>query len=466
MREAILAIGRLGFKNQSRAPGLERIATRVDGIMGDNPSESVTDSVGIEEQVENSTKDAGLNDKNTKKYADVVSKGSKDDREVNFRSLEPQTEKQGTSSSYNRFQVLEDKDNERINIGTTSRSIAEPEGGGSSDDDCENVFDETAEFLLSNDDQLLRDTEAKCILDYQTACLDEESFLKQKSKVHWLAKGDANTRFFHNYLKGKNHRSRIHSIMDSNGITWEGDLMIDAFVLHYKNFLGGQHNASLHPTDDIFVNSTVYFCHVPPRIKSSITSLIPFEEGELPVRYLGVPLITKRLCYSDCTPLIDRMDKRINLWMNKFLSFAGRLQLIRSVLSSLHVYWASVLFLPSRISMALEKKMRNFLWGKSDHLKGNAKVAWKKVCFPKCEGGLGIRRIGDMNKALMATHIWKIILNQESLWVKWVHSVRLRGHKFWEVKVPGSCSWSWRNILSVRDSIKGYIWSKAKGNGG
>ncbi|KAK1414833.1 hypothetical protein QVD17_30592 [Tagetes erecta] len=253
--------------------GMERIATSVDGIMGDKPSESVTDSVGMEEQVEKSTKEAGLNDKNTKNYADVVSKGSKDDREVNFRSLEPQTEKQvkqddksglvnvqsnkqsdGTSSSYNRFQVLEDQANECINIGTTSRSIAKPEGGGSSDDDCENVFDETAEFLLSEDDQLLRDTEAKCILDYQTACLDEESFLKQKSKVHWLAKGDANTRFFHNYLKGKNHRSRIHSIVDSNGITWEGDLMIDAFVLHYKNFLGGQHNASLHPTDDIFVN--------------------------------------------------------------------------------------------------------------------------------------------------------------------------------------------------------------------
>ncbi|KAK1429809.1 hypothetical protein QVD17_12052 [Tagetes erecta] len=126
--------------------------------MGDNPSESVTDSVGIEEQVENSTKEAGLNDKNTKKYADVVSKGSKDDREdvkqddksglVNAQSSK---QSNGTSSSYNRFQVLEDQANECINIGTTSRSIAKPEGGGISDDDCENVLDETAEFLLSED---------------------------------------------------------------------------------------------------------------------------------------------------------------------------------------------------------------------------------------------------------------------------------------------------------------------------
>ncbi|KAK1408129.1 hypothetical protein QVD17_39763 [Tagetes erecta] len=199
----------------------------------------------------------------------------------------------GTSSSYNRFQVLEDQANECINIGTTSRSIAKPEGGDISDDDCENVFDETAEFLLSEDDQLLRDKEAKGILDYQTACLDEESFLKQKSKVHWLAKGDANTRFFHNYLKGKNHRSRIHSIVDSNGTTWEGDLMIDAFVLHYKNFLGGQHNASLHPTDDIFVNRLNH--------QLALGMIEPVEREEIRQICRVLSLITIKVQYTFAT---------------------------------------------------------------------------------------------------------------------------------------------------------------------
>lgn len=36
-------------------------------------------------------------------------------------------------------------------------------------------------------------------------------------------------------------------------------------------------------------------------------------------------------------------------------------------------------------------------------MQGKAKVSWKSVCLPKCEGGLGIRRLGDMNKALMTS---------------------------------------------------------------
>nr|GEU95659.1 hypothetical protein [Tanacetum cinerariifolium] len=49
--------------------------------------------------------------------------------------------------------------------------------------------------------------------------------------------------------------------------------------------------------------------------------------------------------------------------------------------------------------------------------KGKAKVAWEVVCLPQREGGLGIRRIEDFNIALMATHIWCILINKESLWV-------------------------------------------------
>ncbi|GKE56850.1 hypothetical protein Tco_1496035, partial [Tanacetum coccineum] len=39
---------------------------------------------------------------------------------------------------------------------------------------------------------------------------------------------------------------------------------------------------------------------------------------------------------------------KINDWKNKFLSFAGRVQLVQSVLASMHIYWASVFIIPSR----------------------------------------------------------------------------------------------------------------------
>ena len=140
--------------------------------------------------------------------------------------------------------------------------------------------------------------------------------------------------------------------------------------------------------------STAYFCNVRNHVKIAILQVIPFVEGTLPVKYLGVPLVTTRLIFRDCKELVERLSNRINDWKNKSLSFAGRLQLIQSVLSSMHIYWASVFILPSRIIHDLEQLMRGFLWGKGEGQKAKSKVAWEVVCLPKQEGGLGIRRVG------------------------------------------------------------------------
>ncbi|XP_022023605.1 uncharacterized protein LOC110923858 [Helianthus annuus] len=90
--------------------------------------------------------------------------------------------------------------------------------------------------------------------------------------------------------------------------------------------------------------STIFYFNVPVLTRTRISSLVPFDERKLPIRYLGVPLLASRLLIKDCKVLVERMSNRINDWKNRFLSFAGRLQLILSVLSSIHVYWASVLF--------------------------------------------------------------------------------------------------------------------------
>ncbi|XP_022014523.1 uncharacterized protein LOC110914019 [Helianthus annuus] len=158
--------------------------------------------------------------------------------------------------------------------------------------------------------------------------------------------------------------------------------------------------------------------------------------------------------------LVEKLDKRISNWKNRLISFAGRLQLIVSVLSSMHIYWSSVFILPARVIHDLEARMRNFLWSQDNSFKkGRAKVSWKSVCTPKYEGGLGIRRIGDFNKALMANHVWGILTKRKSLWVEWVHDYKLKGKSFWMVKVPTNCCWSWRKILQLRPIIRNYIWT-------
>ncbi|GJY47405.1 putative RNA-directed DNA polymerase [Tanacetum coccineum] len=174
--------------------------------------------------------------------------------------------------------------------------------------------------------------------------------------------------------------------------------------------------------------STTFFCNVPIALKSSILNLMPFAEGILPVRYLGVPLISFRLLYQDCRVLVEKLESRVFDWRNKFLSFARRLQLL----------------------------MRGFLWCQVEMKKGKAKVAWDSVCTPQKEGGLGDVSWG-WRKLLQIRHrvrpfIWHKIYNGKSasMWFdRWVDGCPLRD------------TFTIRNILrsgfSLTDSVSDLI---------
>jgi hypothetical protein len=83
-------------------------------------------------------------------------------------------------------------------------------------------------------------------------------------------------------------------------------------------------------------------------------------ERSLRVRYFGVPLITKRLSALDCDALIAKAAGRIDSKLVRHLSFAGRLQLITSVLFSLQVFWARVFIIPKRLSSYLNRNSIDF----------------------------------------------------------------------------------------------------------
>lgn len=57
--------------------------------------------------------------------------------------------------------------------------------------------------------------------------------------------------------------------------------------------------------------STLYMAGVKEEDKEEILQSFPFESGSLPVRYLGLPLLTKRMSLSDYTPLIEKIRGRI-----------------------------------------------------------------------------------------------------------------------------------------------------------
>ena len=75
---------------------------------------------------------------------------------------------------------------------------------------------------------------------------------------------------------------------------------------------------------------------------SLIADSFGLQLGSLPVRYLGVPLSSKKMTRQNYKPLFDKILSRFSSWTVRNLSFAGRLQLIQSVIYSIISFWASI----------------------------------------------------------------------------------------------------------------------------
>ncbi|OIT37314.1 hypothetical protein A4A49_65912, partial [Nicotiana attenuata] len=68
--------------------------------------------------------------------------------------------------------------------------------------------------------------------------------------------------------------------------------------------------------------SEAYFGGVPTEGRQQILKLLGLSNGELPFKYLGVPLSTKKLSVLQWQPLIDKMTAKITSWNAKTLSYA------------------------------------------------------------------------------------------------------------------------------------------------
>lgn len=183
-----------------------------------------------------------------------------------------------------------------------------------------------------------------------------------------------------------------------------------------------------------------------------------YSWGDLPVTYLGLPLITKCLSRANCQPLLMKICSKLQLWTNIFLSFAGRLQLIKTVLMGIFNYWAGHLFLPVSILKDIQSKCARFLWAGINATSCHYKVSWKDCCLPTCEGGLGLRDLKEWNLAASIFQLWRLLQpNSSSLWVQLFKAHILRGKGIWTLSNSKNLSWSVKKILLTRDIVKRFI---------
>lgn len=165
--------------------------------------------------------------------------------------------------------------------------------------------------------------------------------------------------------------------------------------------------------------SSIFLASVPDSERAALIAETGFRVGSFPFRYLGIPISPHGLRVTDYQPLLDRIGGYLSAWARKSISFAGRRELISSVLQGCEGFWLSILPVPALVLTRLTALCRNFLWRRP-------RVRWDTVCMPRREGGIGLLDIGRWNRSFMVKHFWHILSMRDSVWVRWVHHRYLR----------------------------------------
>lgn len=153
--------------------------------------------------------------------------------------------------------------------------------------------------------------------------------------------------------------------------------------------------------------------------KHLITSILPFDayNMENPFKYLGFWLKPNAYKKQDWNWLVAKIESKISRWSYKWLSRAGRLTLINSVLQAMPVFWAAPTWVPKGTLNKIRRICSRFLWVGSKEDSVLPWVAWEKVARPKEWGGWGIKNLTDFSLSLAAKSGWRTI-NMENLWTK------------------------------------------------
>jgi len=76
-------------------------------------------------------------------------------------------------------------------------------------------------------------------------------------------------------------------------------------------------------------------------------SVLNCRTDTIPFLYLGLPIGGDSRKLNFWKPVVERFTSRLSSWNNKFLSFGGRLVLLKYVMSSLPVYFLSFFKAPT-----------------------------------------------------------------------------------------------------------------------
>ncbi|KAL3613262.1 hypothetical protein CASFOL_042885 [Castilleja foliolosa] len=191
-----------------------------------------------------------------------------------------------------------------------------------------------------------------------------------------------------------------------------------------------------------------------------IINTLQCKEAHTPFVYLGAPIYKGRSKLAYFEPIYQKIKHKLEGWKCRYLSFAGKISLIRSVLCSIPVHTMSAIAVNSGTLRYIETIFRNFLWQQKDQHRCHW-VSWDKICKPTECGGLGIRSLADTLFGLHGKLAWNIIQNK-SLWSKWMNQKHCRGGQLTCTNLDSKL---WRTLFPHVERIQEQaVWMIGKGH--
>nr|GEX34492.1 hypothetical protein [Tanacetum cinerariifolium] len=66
----------------------------------------------------------------------------------------------------------------------------------------------------------------------------------------------------------------------------------------------------------------------------------------------------------------------------------------------------------------------------------------------------GLKPLESWNNAIFLKHLWNVANKKDSLWVKWISTIKLRERSVWEVEIQQNDSWIWKSLLELRSGVR------------
>ena len=178
------------------------------------------------------------------------------------------------------------------------------------------------------------------------------------------------------------------------------------------------------------------------------TKTLNCSQMEVPFIYLGLEVggNPRKKKFWESVP--SKLKSRLSVWKGRFLSMEGRLCLIKSVLSTVPLYYLSLFKAPEVVCKSIISIRRRFLWGWGKENRPISWISWKDICNSKGEGGLGIRDIRKFNYVFLAKWKWRCISDDKGRWKEVLDSKYGLDPSIVHIPVK-SQSWWWRDLLKV-----------------